>query len=124
MPVDVTPRDSILRTIAKLVDADGLEGTDQYFDTDLVIYINAAIFELYQVGVGVKGYYINDESDVWGDFIGNRPDLVSPIKEYIYLSVKTIFDPPASSAVAQAYKETAERLLYRIREQVECTGTL
>ena len=38
------------------------------------------------------------------------------IKKYVYLSVKTIFDPPASASVLNAYKEEIEKLEWLLRE--------
>lgn len=124
MAAIVTPDDSILRTIAKMVDADGLEGGDQYFDQDLTIHINTALFELYQVGVGRRGFTITGEDETWSDYLGDDLPYLQAAKDFIYTSTKLIFDPPQSTAMQTALKETADRILYRLREQVECTQTL
>lgn len=124
MATEISPNDSILRTISKLVGASGLEGTDEYFDEDLLIHINTALFELYQVGIGEKGYSVTGESQTWADYLGDRVDEFQAVKDYIYLSVKPIFDPSASSTVQTAMQNTADRLLYRLREQNECEETL
>lgn len=124
MAAIINPNDSILRTIAKLVDADGLEGTDEFFDTDLMVHINTAIFELYQVGVGDRGFTITSENETWENYLKEDLPVLSAVKDYIYIYVKLIFDPPQSSSVQTAMQSTADRLLYRIREQLECTSTL
>lgn len=124
MAAIVTPDDSILRTIAKMVDADGLEGGDQYYDQDLTIHINTALFELYQVGVGNKGFTVTGEDETWSDYLGDDLPHLQAAKDFIYASTKLIFDPPQSTAMQAALKETADRILYRLREQVECTQTL
>lgn len=122
MPTNDTSN-TILRTIAKMVDADGLEGTNEYFETDLLVHINSFILDLYQVGIGNRGFYVTDET-TWDDYLGENKHLYAAAKDYIYMQTKLVFDPPASSAAQQALKDTSERLLIRLREQVECTETL
>lgn len=124
MAAAISPNDSILRTISKLVGASGLEGTDEYFDPDLLIHINTALFELYQVGIGEKGYSVTDDSQTWADYLGERVDEFQAVKDYVYLYTKNIFDPSASSSVQTAMQNTADRILYRLREQNECVETL
>lgn len=81
MAVTINSNDSILRTIAKLVDADGLEGTDEFFDTDLMAHINTAIFELYQVGVGDRGFTITSENETWEDYLKEDLPVLSAVKD-------------------------------------------
>lgn len=118
-----SPSELVLSTIAKMVDADGLEGTNEYFNLDLLVHINSFLLDLYQVGVGERGFVVTAET-TWADYLKSDVYVLGAVKDYLYMQTKLVFDPPASSAAQQALKETSERLLIRIREQLECTDTL
>lgn len=110
--------DSILTSIKKSI---GIEADYDVYDMDIIMNINTAFLTLKQLGIGPKeGYQIENASDTWSDFIDtiDNPEsvaLLSGVKTFIYLKVKTVFDPPASSIAAEAYKsmlnETEWRLL-------------
>lgn len=103
---------SILKTIRKMI---GPAEDYTYFDTDLIIHINAAFSRLCQLGVGPEApFHITGENETWGEFMdgGYQED----VKQYVYLSVKNIFDPPASASVMNAYKEQIEKLEWLLRE--------
>jgi hypothetical protein len=117
------PEELVLNTIAKMVDADGMEGTNSYFNMDLLVHINTFLIDLYQVGIGERGYVITEET-TWADYLKEDIGVLAPVKDYLYMQTKLVFDPPQSSAAQQALKETSERILYRLREQLECTETL
>ena len=107
--------ESILNTIKKMLG--GIEEDDS-FDTDIIVLINSAFQTLRQIGVGpTKGFTISDATTTWDQFaIG--PEL-SNVKTYIYLKVKTIFDPPTSGTVMEAYKATISELEYRLNADCE-----
>lgn len=124
MPNQVTkPEDLILGTIAKMVDADGMEGTNSYYNLDLLVHINTFLIDLYQVGIGERGFVITEDT-TWEDYLHTDVGYLSAVKDYLYMQTKLVFDPPASSAAQNALKETSERILYRLREQIDCTDTL
>lgn len=103
---------SILRTIRRMI---GPSEDYVYFDTDLIILINSAFSRLCNLGVGPEvPFYITGEGEEWGDFMSNGH--LEEIKKYVYLSVKIIFDPPASASVLNAYKEEIEKLEWLLRE--------
>ena len=117
----VLPSESILKTISKMVDADGLAGTDEYYLFDLTIHINTFILDLYQCGIGAPGFTVTDENQTWADYLGPDLGFLQAAKDYIYLQCKLIFDPPASSSVQKAMQDTCDRIIYRLRSQKECT---
>lgn len=93
---------------------------DDYFNPDLIWHINAAFSRLCSLGVGKTipvPFKITGTNEVWTDFIddGHQED----VKEYIYIRVKLIFDPPASSIVKQAYDDRAKELEWILREVAE-----
>ena len=107
------PEESILKTIRKLI---GPSASYEVFDTDLIIHINAAFSRLCQLGVGPETpFHITGEDEYWCDF-GLPDGYQEEVKQYIYLKTKLIFDPPASSAVQNAYQETINMLEWTLRE--------
>lgn len=109
--------DSILITISKLL---GLAEDYDAFDTDVIIHINTYLGVLNQLGVGKEGFAIEDEDATWEDFLGDSPVTLHEAKTYIYLRVKQVFDPSASSVLSAAYDKQIEELGWRMRTKVEC----
>lgn len=108
--------ESILTSIKKML---GIieECTD--FDTDIIIHINTVFGILSQIGAGTSdGFSISDKTAVWTDFVGDQMNLEF-VKTYVYLKVKMIFDPPASSSIEKTYKETISELESRISITVD-----
>lgn len=108
--------ESILQTVKKLL---GI--TDEYkvFDTDLMIHINSVLSVLRQIGVGPEnGFVITGDSETWNDYLGDDPRLET-VKTYVYLKVKTIFDPPTSSIIAEATNRMISELEWRINVDVD-----
>lgn len=108
--------DSILDTIKQLL---GIEAEDTAFDTDVIVHINSALMTLNQLGVGPSAAFsIQDKDDIWEDFLEKSTDLEA-VKTYIYLKVRTVFDPPSSSAVLEAMNRSISELEWRLNVQVE-----
>lgn len=105
---------SILKDIKKLI---GPSIAYNVFNTDIVININAAFFTLYQLGVGPqdKAFTIIDSDAVWKDFCEDET-VIAAVKQYVYLKVRLIFDPPTSTNVHQAYQDQVNELEWRLRE--------
>lgn len=105
-------KQSILKTIRRMM---GPDEDYEYFDTDLIIHINSALARLCELGVGPEQpFYITGTEETWGDFAD--PEFCERVKQYIYLSVKNIFDPPSSASVMNAYKEQIEKLEWLMKE--------
>lgn len=101
---------SILDSIKKLL---GIQIDENAFDNDIIIHINSVLAALTQMGIGPEeGYAISGSNEKWSDFVGNDKRL-SSIKTYIYLKVRIIFDPPASSAIMDAYKQQIQEFEWR-----------
>lgn len=93
---------SILETIKHKLG--GLVDGETYFDSDLVDFINSAFTKLWQLGVGPtdKPFKIEGDSDEWDDL---DYDDIEMVKEWVFLHVKNIFDPPSNASILQAYKD-------------------
>ena len=108
--------DSILETIRKML---GPDSTYTYFDPDIIVLINSAISTLVQLGVGpVEGFSITSNHETWSDLLDGYDNL-EMVKEYVYLRVKVVFDPPNSGYVLDAYKNEIKELEWRINSQVD-----
>ena len=108
--------ESILETISKLL---GVQVSEDFFDTDILVHINSAFNQLCQLGVGPdKPYSITGADETWSDFMPNIPDFEA-VKTYIYLYVRLIFDPPTSGFVTDAIKARMAELEWRMYVQAD-----
>lgn len=108
--------DSILATIKKML---GLDDDYTPYDMDIIVHINSAFMKLQQLGVGPKnGFTVDSMEQVWSDFTVNRVKMGS-VKNYVYLQVKMLFDPPQNSYVMDAMKQQADELGWRLNVQAE-----
>lgn len=103
--------ESILTSIKKLL---GITEAYEQFDPDIIVCINSVLATLTQLGVGSpKGFAIADKKAVWKDLLGDDQRL-NLVKSYVHMKVRMMFDPPQSSAVADAINRTAQELEWRI----------
>lgn len=108
--------DSILSSIKKLL---GLSEEYDPFDSDIIIHINSVFLTLNQLGVGPdEGFFIIDKSAIWSDFASDKI-LVNAVKTYMYLKVKLLFDPPASSTAIESINRMISEYEWRINKHVE-----
>lgn len=102
---------SILTSIKKLL---GIESSYTHFDDDLIIYINAVLSYLTQLGVGAStGFKITSSTATWDDFLGLGYNF-DAVKTYVYLKVKLLFDPPQSSALIESVNKMIAENEWRI----------
>ena len=103
--------DSILKTIKKLL---GISDEETHFDTDIIMHINSVFSILHQLGVGPdKSFSIQDDTATWDDIIEDDNNF-NDVKTYIYLKVRLLFDPPASSSVMSAMERQISELEWRL----------
>ena len=107
---------SILNTIKRML---GLEPDYTPFDTEILIHINSVFMVLQQLGVGPKdGFSITGPDEVWSDYISDTKNLEA-LKSYIYLRVKTVFDPPQSGTAMEAMKQQIDEYTWRLNVAVD-----
>jgi hypothetical protein len=103
--------ESILKSVKKIL---GLEADYTVFDVDIITHINTALSDLVDVGVGPEGgFMIEDDTAVWADFIGSNLHF-NPVKSFVYLKVKTFFDPPEGRYAIQATDGQLAQMLWRL----------
>lgn len=109
--------ESILATIKEMLGYDADNETP--FDLEIVQHINAAFSILTQLGLGpTTGFAIKDGESVWGDIIPEDVNL-EMIKMYIYLKVRIILDPPASTTALETMKSEISQYEFRINVEVD-----
>ena len=107
---------SILTSIKKLL---GIAEEDTSFDQDIIMHINTVFAILSQLGVGpANGFSIEDDGAIWSDYLGNSTNL-ELVKSYIYMKVRSMFDPPTSSILADAMNKNISELEWRINTMVD-----
>lgn len=109
--------DSILDSVKKYLGAENLTE----FDQNIVMFTNAALDILIQNGVGPKtGFRITDAgTETWSDFLQTEHESLYEIcKEFVYLKVKIVFDPPVGS-VLDFYQKQIQEDLWRINVQAD-----
>ena len=108
--------DSILTSIKKLL---GITEEYTHFDPDIIMHINSVFMILSQLGVGpANGFSISDATAVWSDFLPDGANLQA-VKSYVYQKVKLLFDPPQSSAVLDAMKQSVSEFEWRLNVEAE-----
>ena len=113
---DMVDKESILASIKKLLNVD-LE--DDAFNTDIVVLINGEFMGLQQLGIGPEeGFSISDYTACWTDFFDDQK-IIDAVKTFVYMRVRMIFDPPASSVVADAYNQKIAELEWRLNVWAE-----
>ncbi len=111
--------DSILNSTKKIL---GLNDDYTAFDADVLMHINSILATLNQLGIGPEnGFAIEDAVSTWDDFLGEDPRLNS-VKTYVYLRVRLLFDPPATSYVITSMNEQIHELEWRLNVQREGTS--
>lgn len=84
------------------------------FDDDIISYINAALADLTQIGIGPSGgYFIEDEFATWDEFYTD-PRLNS-VQTYVGLKVRLLFDPPPTSFAIQMMNDLLEEMGWRLQ---------
>ena len=103
---------SILNSTKKIL---GLAPDYTAFDEDIITHINTAFSTLTQLGVGpAAGFMIEDDTANWVDFIGATDPQLNSVKSYLYLRVRMLFDPPATSYLINAYEDQLRELEWRL----------
>lgn len=103
---------SILKTVKRTL---GLAENYVAYDEEIIIHINSVFGTLQQLGIGpVEGFEIEDDTLTWFDFVQDEL-ILSPVKSYIYLRVRMLWDPPSTNpAVMSSFKEQIKELEWRL----------
>jgi hypothetical protein len=110
---------SILTSVKKVLNIDA---SYTAFDEDILMHINSVFATLTQLGVGpATGFAIEDDTATWDAFLGTDPRL-NNVKTYVYLRVRMLFDPPATSYLIDAMTAQIRELEFRMNVYREETA--
>lgn len=112
-PKEITILDSIKNYL-------GISEFDTAFDQEVLLHVNMAFSTLYEIGVGIDfPYRVSTKDETWTGLFSDYLDCVDLIKEYAYLRVKILFDPPSNSFVLDSLEKTLKEAEYRIQIWLE-----
>lgn len=103
--------DSILLSVKKMI---GIPANYDVFDTDIITHINSVFEGLNQMGLGPEeGFSISDENDLWSSYLtyGKESQMV---RSYMYLKVRTLFDPPSNASLFNIFDQQIKEKEYRL----------
>lgn len=104
--------DSILESVKKLL---GLTKDYDAFDSDILIHINTVFSTLTQMGVGPsEGFEITGYDELWSDYITSDSKKTQQLRTYLYMKVKSLFDPPSNGNLAEAMNKAIHEMEYRL----------
>lgn len=102
--------ESILTSTKKAL---GIAKDYTVFDPDLIMHINSVFAVLNQLGVGPEEpFVIEDDTAKWDEFITQTN--TENVKSYMFLKVKTIFDPPSTATMHEAYEKMTSEMEWRM----------
>lgn len=97
--------DSILKSTKKIL---GIQDEYTAFDLDIITHLNSTFSVLSQLGVGpIYGFSIEDDQATWSDIHLPRNQL-NMVRTYVFLKVRMLFDPPATSFLIEATNKQIE----------------
>lgn len=106
-PIDQSILDSVKGAI-------GIHESNTDFDVNLIPVINSVLYIVYQEGLSDEPYTIKDNTTKWSDIlIKDKPIEIRTLITWVGLKTKSIFDPPTSSALADALKRALDELEWR-----------
>lgn len=103
--------ESILNSIKQVLN---INADDKTFDVDVIMHINAAFSTLSQLGVGPQdGLFVTSEAQTWSSFEVPENQL-HMAKSYVFLKVKSLFDPPSTGFHTTAMDRQIEQFEWRL----------
>lgn len=109
--------ESILTSVKQML---GITAEHEYFDADIIMHINTVFMILTQLGVGPsKGFRISDSLALWSDFIPEDNMMFEPVKTYMGLKVRLLFDPPSSGSVTESINRAIHELECRLNWEAD-----
>lgn len=89
----VSINDNVLNSVKKMI---GVNLNDDYFDPELIIYINSILVIVYQLGITDSVKEINSDT-TWSEVMDQDEKRFNIVKSYIAQKVKMKFDTPSGS---------------------------
>jgi hypothetical protein len=101
----------------------GMTEDYEIFDPDIIMHINSVFSILAQLGVGpASGFLITDKTQQWSEFIPKTAKNLELVKSYVFMKVKLLFDPPATSFGIDALNKSISEFEWRLNVASENTN--
>lgn len=114
--MDESIENSVLKSVKSMI---GISQEDSSFDVDIIMYINATLFTLYQLGVIPKIVQVTSDTDSFEDLVGGYIQEIGMFRLYIAQKVRVDFDPSSSSTVLQSLKDSIKEMEWRMLVSAE-----
>ena len=102
--------ESILNSVKQML---GIDREFNAFDTEILIHINSVFSMLEQIfPLAPKGFFISSDATKWNEYISDKT-WITFIKSYMYMKVRTMFDPP-SGAVLTSFNDAIKEMEWRL----------
>lgn len=109
---------SILKSTKKMLQI-GLD--DDSFDLDVLTHINSAFSHLHDIGIGPEaGFVIEDDTVDWVTYLDD-PIKLSKAKDFVFIHVRLLFDPPTTSFLLEALQNQLKEIEWRLNVNREAT---
>lgn len=103
--------DSILQSMRKFLTGNV---EDDYYDPDLIMYINSVLVILDQIGDSMPNtMFVTGIHETWTELIPDEKTR-NLVKSYVTAKVRKQFDPPTNSSAVDALDQTIAELEWRI----------
>lgn len=101
----------------------GVPVTETGYDAELILFTNAALSTLNQLGVGpADGFAISTKDEIWEDLLAGPNILkLNDAKTFVAFTVKLAWDPPPTSFAIAAIQEQIKEASWRINVTREHT---
>lgn len=93
---------SILKSVKKLL---GITPEYTAFDLDILTHINSVFSSLKQLGIGPEALIVVEDDTINWDQLDLSKDQLNWVRTYVYLKVRYLFDPPATSFGIEALEK-------------------
>ena len=110
--------ESVLTSVKKVL---GLDEAYTAFDPDIIMHINSAFSELFQLGAGPQTtqFFIEDDTKLWTEFFGVESHNILMAKTFVCQYVRLRFDPPGNSFGIESINKQLEEAKWRISVAVD-----
>lgn len=101
--------EKILSSIKQMLN---VEQSITAFDSELIMFINSALAELVQGGVGPKEGITIDGDTTWDSFSSDG-GVVNHSKMYVFCKTRLLWDPPSNSFICDGFSKQADEAYWR-----------
>lgn len=114
---EVLNDDSILASVKRSMPQSMVPEDYEIFDQELIVYINAELARLQQLGVGPldEVFTITGYEEKWSDIVDDK-ELCALMPLWVSVRVKSIWDTSKSPTVSQVQTDKAKELEFFIMD--------